>query len=152
MKGKFDAYVLRPLAKKLQNWIVGRFTAQDFTICTKYNNFLWVYWSLFKDQLILTYQRRNSISELTLYMNNVTFLNSHAYETHSAAQFSFEQHWSTPWANNCDWILLQVILFEIDFAIFYTNLNKVFCQFISWTGKFRQVYGQLLNIMSSYGW
>ena len=47
-------------------------------------------WS--KYQLILTYDRRNSIVELTLCMNNVTFLNSHAYENHSAAQFSFEQH------------------------------------------------------------
>ena len=26
---------------------------------------------------------------------------------------------------------LQVILFEIDFAIFYTNLHELFCQFIS---------------------
>ena len=36
---------------------------------------------------------------------------------------------------------LQVILFEIDCAIFYTNLHELFCQFISWTnlvnsGKF----------------
>ena len=28
---------------------------------------------------------------------------------------------------------LQVILFEIDCAIFYTNLHELFCQFISWT-------------------
>ena len=32
MKGKFDAYVLWPLAKKLQNWIVDRSTARDFTV------------------------------------------------------------------------------------------------------------------------
>ena len=37
--------------------------------------------------------------------------------------------------------LLQVILFEIDCAIFYTNLHELFCQFICWTnwvnsGKF----------------
>ena len=37
--------------------------------------------------------------------------------------------------------LLKVILFEIDCAIFYTNLHELFCQFISWTnwvnsGKF----------------
>ena len=36
---------------------------------------------------------------------------------------------------------VQVILFEIDCAIFYTNLHELFCQFISWTnwvnsGKF----------------
>ena len=36
---------------------------------------------------------------------------------------------------------LQVILFVIDYAIFYTNLHELFCQFISWTnwvnsGKF----------------
>ena len=38
-------------------------------------------------------------------------------------------------------LLLQVILFEIICAIFYTNLHELFCQFISWTnwvnsGKF----------------
>ena len=37
---------------------------------------------------------------------------------------------------------IQVILFEIDCAIFYTDLHELFCQFISWTklansGKFR---------------
>ena len=36
---------------------------------------------------------------------------------------------------------VQVFLFEIDCAIFYTNLHALFCQFISWTnwvnsGKF----------------
>ena len=36
---------------------------------------------------------------------------------------------------------VHVILFEIDCAIFYTNLHELFCQFISWTnwvnsGKF----------------
>ena len=36
---------------------------------------------------------------------------------------------------------LQVNLFEIDCAIFYTDLHELFCQFISWTnwvnsGKF----------------
>ena len=34
MKGKFDAYVLWPLAKKFQNWIIDRSTARDFTVCT----------------------------------------------------------------------------------------------------------------------
>ena len=38
-------------------------------------------------------------------------------------------------------IIVQVILFEIDCAIFYTNLHELFCPFISWTnwinsGKF----------------
>jgi hypothetical protein len=28
---------------------------------------------------------------------------------------------------------IQVILYEIDCAIFYTNLHELFCQFISWT-------------------
>ena len=40
---------------------------------------------------------------------------------------------------------LQVILFEIDCAILYTNLHELFCQFISWTnwvnsGKFIAEY------------
>ena len=30
--GKFDAYVLWPLAKRVQNWIVDWFTARDFTV------------------------------------------------------------------------------------------------------------------------
>ena len=32
MKGKFDAYVLWPLAKKFQNWIVDQSSARDFTV------------------------------------------------------------------------------------------------------------------------
>ena len=28
---------------------------------------------------------------------------------------------------------LQIILFEIDCAIFYSNLHESFCQFIGWT-------------------
>ena len=32
MKGKFDAYVLRPLAKKFQNWIADQSTAPDFMV------------------------------------------------------------------------------------------------------------------------
>ena len=30
---------------------------------------------------------------------------------------------------------LQIILFEIDCAISYTNWHELFCQFISWTNK-----------------
>ena len=33
MKGNFDAYVLWPLDKMVQNWIVDRSTACDFTVC-----------------------------------------------------------------------------------------------------------------------
>ena len=32
MKVKFDVYVLWPLAKKFQNWIVDRSTARDITV------------------------------------------------------------------------------------------------------------------------
>ena len=32
MKGNFDAYVLWPLTKKFQNWIVDWSTARDFTV------------------------------------------------------------------------------------------------------------------------
>ena len=32
MKGKFDAYVLWPLAKSVQNWMVSQSTAPDFTV------------------------------------------------------------------------------------------------------------------------
>ena len=35
IKGKFDPYVLWPLAKRVQNWIVDRFTARDFTVWVK---------------------------------------------------------------------------------------------------------------------
>ena len=37
MKGKFDAYVLWPLAKWVQNWIVDRSTARDFTVYPNQN-------------------------------------------------------------------------------------------------------------------
>ena len=32
MKGKFDAYVLWPLAQRVQNWIIDRCDARDFTV------------------------------------------------------------------------------------------------------------------------
>ena len=32
MTGKFDAYVLWPLAKRVQNWILDRSTARNFTV------------------------------------------------------------------------------------------------------------------------
>ena len=38
--------------------------------------------------------------------------------------------WTTLLLRAC---YIQVILFEIDWAIFYTNLHELFCQFISWT-------------------
>ena len=43
--------------------------------------------------------------------------------------------------NYPSWKNIQVILFEIECVIFYTNLHELFCQFISWTnwvnsGKF----------------
>ena len=36
MKGKSDAYVLWPLAKKFQNWIVDRSTTRDFTVLKRH--------------------------------------------------------------------------------------------------------------------
>ena len=50
---------------------------------------------------------------------------------------------------------VQVILFEIDCAIFYANLHESFCQFITWTnwvnsGKFVDNYQAISR--SSYGW
>ena len=32
MERKFDAYVLWPLAKRVKNWIVDRFTARNFMV------------------------------------------------------------------------------------------------------------------------
>ena len=32
MEGKFDAYILRPLAKRVKNWIVDRSITHDFMI------------------------------------------------------------------------------------------------------------------------
>ena len=52
--------------------------------------------------------------------------------------------------------LIQVILFEIDCAIFYTNLYELFCQFISWTnwvnsGKFMDNCWISCQVMADYG-
>ena len=44
--------------------------------------------------------------------------------------------------------LLQVILFEIDYAIFYMSVHKLNKLVNSST----YINGQLMNIMSSYGW
>ena len=38
MKGKFDAYVLWPLAKRIQNWIVDKSPAWDFTLVVPWNS------------------------------------------------------------------------------------------------------------------
>ena len=45
---------------------------------------------------------------------------------------------SKPWMTNKHlfidfFLVVQVILFEIDCAIFYTNFHELFCQFIKWT-------------------
>ena len=56
-----------------------------------------------------------------------------------------------------NWTKVQVILFEIDCAIFYTNLHELFCQFISWTnwvnsGKFMDncwISGQVMADMEN---
>ena len=56
MKGKFDAYVLWPLAKKFQNWIVDRSTARDFT----------VYEIMNKNILYINSSNSRSTTEVTL--------------------------------------------------------------------------------------
>ena len=48
---------------------------------------------------------------------------------------------------------LQAILFEIDCAIFYTNLHELLCQFLSWTnwvnsGKFMDNYWISCQVMA----
>ena len=43
MKGKFDAYVLWPLAQKFQNWMVDRSTARDFTVYESYGSDILVF-------------------------------------------------------------------------------------------------------------
>ena len=48
MKGKFDAYVLWPLAQKFQNWIVDRSTARNFAAFIFSTNFLKAYFIYFK--------------------------------------------------------------------------------------------------------
>ena len=60
------------------------------------------------------------------------------------------------WALNDSHIknfFVQIILFEIDWAIFYTNLHELFCQFISWTnwvnsGKFMDNYWITRQLMA----
>ena len=39
IKGKFNAYVLRPLVKRVQNWIVDWFTAHNLKVCYFINDF-----------------------------------------------------------------------------------------------------------------
>ena len=47
--GEIDAYVLWPLAKKFQNWIVEWSTARDFTVCKQ----IWLgvhYWRVYDSE------------------------------------------------------------------------------------------------------
>ena len=60
MKGKFDAYVLWPLANKLQDWIVDRSNACDFTVCT-----MKIYGSYLQMQTIIL-----DCLQLILYLDN----------------------------------------------------------------------------------
>ena len=46
-------------------------------------------------------------------------------------------------------ITLQVILFEIDCAIFYTNFHELFCHFISWTKFGNSGKGPFIKEVSS---
>ena len=50
MKGKFDAYVLWPLVKKFQNWIVDQSTACEFTV---FDIWLMPIWFMAQHQLNL---------------------------------------------------------------------------------------------------
>ena len=71
MKGKFDPYVLWPLAQKFQNWIVDRSTARDFTVlmilwwfflkCLEFNLLPFLFHKLqFYVQLRCKYPHKNS--------------------------------------------------------------------------------------------
>ena len=52
IKEKFDAYVLWPLAQRVQNWIVDRSTACNFTVCIKISPVrnIWLLYCLLIDQ------------------------------------------------------------------------------------------------------
>ena len=66
MKEKFDAYVLWPLAKRFQNWIVDRSTARDFTVyVTWFLRIRYLY-------LILIFQIRIETLNSSKYCCNLT--------------------------------------------------------------------------------
>ena len=46
MKGKIDDYVLWLLAKRVQNWIVDRSSARDFTVCKNICEIMNQFWRL----------------------------------------------------------------------------------------------------------
>ena len=45
-------------------------------------------------------------------------------------------------------ITLQVILFEIDCAIFYTNSHELFCQLLNIMADMKKVYDDLIVIIN----
>ena len=74
---------------------------------------------------------------------NKKLLNRTDINAGTRSYFWVSDRWSRKFSNSeiCCTRFLQVILFEIDCAIIYTNLHELFCHFISWTnwvnsGKF----------------
>ena len=83
MKGKFDAYVLWPLAKWVQNWIVDLSTARDFTVsfvlCTIQRN-SWKYVGEFLFKLFTVCNKCKSIFIYFVMSKNMDIVQCNGYE------------------------------------------------------------------------
>ena len=114
----------------VKNWIVDRSTARDFTVYS---------------DLLLTLLPTRIINWCSKSYSRGTFF-SHNKRTFVGGKGDRCFDWgfnSFKWLYQMIWVLLfiyivlikDVILFEIDCAIFYTNLHELFCQFISKLNK-----------------
>ena len=73
------------------------------------------------------------INNLSVFLIDIAF-SLNVYGLKGFLLFLSEKQMNSEFCKKCWNQLLQVILFEINCAIFYTNLHELFCQFISWTG------------------
>ena len=112
-------------------------------------------WSL-RCPLFLSLLEANIVQFLTTpFENTYVWFNLNELLNYSPKTYmliDFLESFNPPWYGFNLWNEVQVILFEIDCAIFYTDLHDFFCQFISWTnwvdsGKFMDNYW-----ISWYGW
>ena len=82
MKRKFDAYVLWPLAKKFQNFIVDQSTARDFTVF-KYCSFvlltLVLLWAVCMIKVPPSQQGSFFLPQLPMYYSNTSMYNSQRF-------------------------------------------------------------------------
>ena len=119
MKGKFDAYVLWPLAKKVQNWIVDRSTARNSTVI--WWNWIKFYW--FKRQKPTWFLDKISQKSATVSRQRNLFSNKERnHESWFSLWIFFRSVWIILKLNNVRKYFLNEFFTRYSWNI-YTNVS-----------------------------